>query len=129
MRRDLHRHGCRHRRRFRFRRIKGQHLDEGSRIGNELTLPWHTAWALGSNDVHGRVGRVVPLRVGGRHKGDEQDKEARHSTSKGRQRIGLGDLACWRLRAQGSAGKGRGASRGFSTLLLSPGKDEMSGQS
>ena len=82
MRRDLHRRGCRRRRGLLRRRIKRQHLDEGSRIGNELTLPRHAAWTLGSNDVHGRVGRVVPLRVGGRHKGDEQDKEARHSTLK-----------------------------------------------
>ena len=103
MRRDLHRPGRWRWCRFRCRRIKREHLNGGSRIGGDFALPWHAAWTLGSNDVHGRVGRVVPLRVGGRHKGDEQDKEARHSTSKGQQRISLGDLAFWCRHGQGPA--------------------------
>lgn len=60
-------------------RIKREHLDEGRSIGGGITLPWHTAWTLGSNDVYWWVWRVVPLRLGGRNKG-KQEKEARHPT-------------------------------------------------
>jgi hypothetical protein len=62
------------------------------------------------------------LRLGGRNKGDEQDKEARHSTSKGRH-----GSARVILRADDHAGKGSaatgqratvgGESRGFFDLV------------
>ena len=60
-------------------RIKWEHLNGGRSIGGGVTLPWHTAWTLGSNDVYWCVWRVVPLRLGGGNKGKQQ-KETPHPT-------------------------------------------------